>query len=103
MLSAAPRWAAPDCNRAVTPTCAVGEGYEAYYVRVALQLLQRYRGSQIQAWNEPNIAAFGWIPPERVAQLTHLLYEVAPKKVIGPGASPGSLTSCSTRSSRTSG
>jgi hypothetical protein len=90
VLSAAPRWAAPDCDRAVTPTCGVGEGFDAYYVRIALERLQRYRGSQIQSWNEPNIAAFGWIPPERVAELTNELYRVAPKKVIGPGASPGS-------------
>jgi len=89
VLSAAPSWAAPNCNRTVTPTCAVGEGFEDYYVRVALHLLQRYRGSQIQSWNEPNIAAFGSIAPQRVAQLTNALYRVAPKKVIGPGSSPG--------------
>ena len=89
VLSAAPLCAAPNGNRIVTPTCAVGEGFETYYVRVALHLLQRYRGSQIQAWNEPNIGAFGAIAPERVAELTNALYKVAPKKVIGPGASPG--------------
>ena len=90
VLSAAPQWAAPDCDRDVTPGCAVGEGFESYYVRLGLHLLQRYRGSQIQAWNEPNISAFGWIPAERIADLTNLLYRVAPKKVIGPAASPGS-------------
>jgi hypothetical protein len=89
VLSAAPRWAAPDCDRTVTATCGPGEGYEDYYVRIALQLLQRYPGGQIQSWNEPNISAFGWLAPERVAELTNLLYRVAPKKVIGPGASPG--------------
>jgi hypothetical protein len=89
VLSAAPTWAAPGCNRSVTATCAVGEGYEANYVRLALQLLNRYRGSQVQSWNEPNIPAFGALPPQRVGELTEMLYQVAPRKVIGPAASPG--------------
>ncbi len=89
VLSAAPGWAAPECNRWLTATCAVGAGYEGAFVNVAVKLLQRYRGSQVQAWNEPNIAAFGAIPPERIAELTNLLHQAAPRKVIGPVASPG--------------
>ena len=88
VISAAPAWAAPECDRTVTLTCAVGEGYEGAYARMALTLLQRYRSSQVQAWNEPNLAGFGAIEPGRMAELTNVLYSVAPRKVIGPAASP---------------
>jgi len=89
VLSAAPDWAAPQCDRAVTPVCPVGQGFEDAYAQMALELLQRYRGSQVQAWNEPNLPGFGGISPDRVAELTNVLYRVAPRKVIGPAASPG--------------
>jgi len=89
VLSAAPDWAAPQCDRSATPSCAVGEGFEDAYAQMALQLLQRYRGSQVQAWNEPNLPGFGGITAERVAELTNALAAVAPRKVIGPAASPG--------------
>jgi hypothetical protein len=89
VLGAAPNWAAPECDRTATPSCAVGEGFEDAYARMALELLQRYRGSQVQAWNEPNLAGFGGISAERVAELTNVLYRIAPRKVIGPAASPG--------------
>jgi hypothetical protein len=55
---------------------------------MGLALLQRYRGSQLQAWNEPNLVQFGAIGARRVAELTNVLYRVAPRKVIGPSASP---------------
>jgi hypothetical protein len=89
VLNAAPKWAAPQCDRTVTPSCAVGEGFEDAYVRMALELLQRYRGSQVQAWNEPNLLGAGGISAERVAELTNALAAVAPRKVVGPAASPG--------------
>jgi hypothetical protein len=89
VISAAPTWAAPQCDRSVTQTCAVGEGYEHAYAALALELLHRYRGSQVQAWNEPNLDGFGAISAERVAELTNVLVHVAPRKVIGPAASPG--------------
>jgi hypothetical protein len=91
VLHAAPGWAAPDCNRFITQTCAPGEGFEGAYAELALRLLQRYRGSQIQAWNEPNLREFGDISPERAAELTNVLYGIAPRKVIGPAASPGGI------------
>ena len=89
VISAAPNWAAPQCDRSVTESCAVGEGYEPAYAALALKLLQRYRGSQVQAWNEPNLTGFGAISAERVAELTNVLAEIAPRKVVGPAASPG--------------
>ena len=89
VISAAPNWAAPECDRDVTQTCAVGRGYEHAYAALALELLQRYRGSQVQAWNEPNLDGFGGINPERMAELTNLLVQIAPRRVIGPAASPG--------------
>jgi hypothetical protein len=90
VLSAAPRWAAPGCdtNYYVT-TCGVSRGYEWAYQRLALELLARYPGSRIQAWNEPNIGSFGNLHPRRAAELTNDLYAVAPHAVIGPAASPG--------------
>ncbi|MDX6583996.1 MAG: polysaccharide biosynthesis protein PslG [Solirubrobacterales bacterium] len=89
VISAAPSWAAPQCDRHVTQTCAVGEGFEGAYAGMGLALLQRFRGSQVQAWNEPNLDGFGAIDPQRLAELTNALYQVAPRKVIGPAASPG--------------
>jgi hypothetical protein len=71
------------------PTCGPGRGHEDDYQRLALALLQRYPGSKVQAWNEPNIPLFGNLRPKRAAELTNALYEVAPDAVIGPGASPG--------------
>ncbi len=92
VLSAAPAWASPECNRSVTQTCGVGKGFEGAYAGIALELLQRYRGAQVQSWNEPNLVGFGAITPRRVAELTNVLYSVAPRKVIGPVASPGEPT-----------
>jgi hypothetical protein len=90
VISAAPRWAAPDCvTNYFVATCGVGRGYEWAYQRLALELLDRYPGSRIQAWNEPNIDPFGALHPTRAAELTNSLYAVAPHAVIGPAASPG--------------
>jgi glycosyl hydrolase family 42 (putative beta-galactosidase) len=90
VISAAPEWAATGCvPDAPASTCSVGRGHEEAYQRLALALLSRYRGSKIQAWNEPNIAEFGALHPKRAAQLTNALYAVAPGRIIGPAASPG--------------
>lgn len=89
-LSAAPEWARTGCvPDFVMPTCGPGRGHEDDYQRLALALLQRYPGSKVQAWNEPNIPLFGNLRPKRAAELTNSLYAVAPNAVIGPGASPG--------------
>ena len=77
-------------------TCGVGAGYEDAYVEFAWRLLQRYPGSQVQAWNEPNISLFGEIPPERMAQLTRAVHRVAPGQVIGPAPAPSDPTTGST-------
>jgi hypothetical protein len=73
----------------VLATCGPGRGHEGDYQRLALALLQRYPGSKVQAWNEPNIPLFGNLRPKRAAELTNSLYAVAPHAVVGPGASPG--------------
>jgi hypothetical protein len=92
-LSAAPDWARTGCEpNFVMPTCGPGRGHEDDYQRLALALLQRYPGSKVQAWNEPNIPLFGNLRPRRAAELTNALYAVAPNAVIGPGASPGGGT-----------
>ncbi len=88
-LGAAPEWASADCvPDFFRPTCGPGPGYEGDYQRFALALLDRYPGSRIQAWNEPNLPLFGNLLPKRAAELTNALYAVAPDAVIGPAASP---------------
>lgn len=90
VISATPAWAAGDCEPDdEIVTCGVGEGHEDDYQRLVIALLQRYPGSKVQAWNEPNIGLFGALTPKRAAELTNDLYEVAPHKVVGPAASPG--------------
>jgi hypothetical protein len=89
VISAAPTWAAPVCVPDPLTTCGVGRGFEGDYQTLALQLLSRYPRSKIQAWNEPDIPAFGDLQPKRVAELTNDLYAVMPHAVIGPAASPG--------------
>ena len=82
VLSAAPDWAAPDVQplpESRRPARSARR-YRGDYVASRCQLLQRYRGSQVQAWNEPNIAAFGASTPQRVAELTNALYRVAPRR-----------------------
>lgn len=92
-LSAAPGWAQTNCvPDLVMRTCGPGRGYEDEYQRFALELLSRYPGSKIQAWNEPNIPLFGNLRPRRAAQLTNVLTAVAPRAIIGPAASPGGGT-----------
>ncbi len=89
-LSAAPQWARPNCTtNFVLHTCGPGRGHEDDYRRLALALLDRYPGSKIQAWNEPNIPLFGDLRPRRAAELTNLLHAVAPRAIIGPAPSPG--------------
>lgn len=90
VISAAPRWAANGCvPDAPVTTCPPARGFEGDYQQLALALLQRYPGSKIQAWNEPNIDLFGSLHPKRAAQLTNALYAVAPGRIVGPAASPG--------------
>lgn len=89
-ISAAPEWARTGCEtNFLVPTCGPGRGFEDDYQRLALQLLHRYQGSKIQAWNEPNIPLFGNLRPKRAAELTNALHAIAPRAVVGPAPSPG--------------
>ncbi len=89
VLSAAPTWAAPECDSVWIATCGVGDGFAPAYVRFGERLLRRYPGSKLQAWNEPDIAAFGQMSARKAAHLTRAMYHAAPGQVIGPAASPG--------------
>ena len=90
VLGAAPAWARPDCTPDSTvPTCPPDPAYDNAFARFGLALLKRYPGARLQAWNEPNIAAFGALSPSRAAALTNVLRPIAPRRVIAPAPSPG--------------
>lgn len=89
VLSAAPAWAAPECEAGWMETCGVGDGFGPAYVRFGERLLRRYPGSKLQAWNEPDIALFGQMSARKAAGLTRAIHRAAPGRVVGPAASPG--------------
>ena len=87
VLSAAPAWAAAECDSVWIATCGVGDGFAPAYVRFGERLLRRYPGSELQAWNEPDIA--GVRPDERSQSRAPTRAKTrAPGQVIGPAASP---------------
>lgn len=88
-LGTAPEWAAGGCDSTWTATCGVGAGYEDEFARFAQALLARYPGSVAESWNEPDLIQFGNLSARRVAELTRVLYRVAPGRIIGPASSPG--------------
>ena len=66
-LVVAPGWARGGDTR---PNAAPHPDYDAYWSRMARELLLRYPDAAgVEVWNEPNILPFGSIPPERYAQL----------------------------------
>lgn len=87
-ISAAPPWAAPECELLLFMSCGVGAEHLPDYVGFATALLDRYPGSRVQSWNEPNLPQFGDMAPAWTARLTRAADRAAPGRVIGPAAGP---------------
>lgn len=90
VIFSAPKSAAGGCEPEPDPpsTCGVAPGHTDAYVRFAVQLLERYPGSLVQTWNEPDLETFGGMSPARVAELTNALAAAAPGRVIGAAEAP---------------
>lgn len=73
----APRWALTPSNQMkwdatpgiVLPPAPINDVHFAEFIR---QLANRYGLTAIEVWNEPNIAAFGSIPPRRMGKLVQI-------------------------------
>ena len=88
-IAAPPEWAAPSrCSPKPPVTCGVAGRHRSDYAEFARELLSRYPGSKLQAWNEPNIRLFGAMSSRQAARLTMAAHRVAPRRVIGPAAAP---------------
>jgi len=90
VIFSAPKSAAGGCEPEPDPpaTCGVAPGHTDAYVQFAVALLERYPGSLVQTWNEPDLEMFGGMSPGRVAELTNALVAVAPGLVVGAAEAP---------------
>ena len=85
-----PEWSSPDRPGI---QCPCDRAADHYWTRMWQELALRYPDAILNVWNEPNLASFGSVKVDRMAELVNeaarAVWQVAPRRrVLGPPVAP---------------